>query len=152
MRVLRATLASLGFGRRYAAADNAERWTAPTGRLSVTIHASNVETPLTRASHRVGNVQIFEMPPGATVDDRFLRLSPAELSILLALARSPQRFVRLVDLSRSFNADAALSLPALSVHVHSLRRKLATNCASARITTKRSVGYMLSATGVQEQR
>jgi len=150
MRILRATLTSLGFGRKHAASDNAERWTAPTGRLSVTIHASSLETPSTRASHRVGNVQIFEMPPGATVDDRFLRLSPAELSILLALARSQHRFVPLVDLSQSFNAGAALSLPALSVHVHSLRRKLAMYSASARITTKRSVGYMLSATGAQK--
>jgi DNA-binding response OmpR family regulator len=151
VRVLRATLASLGFGRKSAASDSAEHWTAPTGRLSVTIHASNRATPAARAAHRIGNVQIYEMPPGATVDDRFLRLSPAELSILVVLARSQQRFVPLLDLSRSFDAGAALSLPALSVHVHALRRKLAKCNASARITTKRSVGYMLSAVFAEAQ-
>jgi DNA-binding response OmpR family regulator len=151
MRVLRATLASLGFGRKSTAFDNAEHWTAPTGRLSVTIYSSTRPTPLTHAAHQIGNVQIFELPPGATVGDRFLRLSPAELSILVVLARSPQRFVPLLELSKSFDAGATLSLQALTVHVHALRRKLAMSNASARITTKRSVGYMLSA-GVAEAR
>jgi DNA-binding response OmpR family regulator len=152
MRVLRATLASLGFGRKSTASDNAEHWTAPTGRVSVTIHASTLATALTRDAHRIGNVRIFEMPPGATVDDRFLRLSPAELSILVVLARSPQRFVPLLELSRSFDDGATLSLPALTVHVHALRRKLAMSNASARITTKRSVGYMLSADVAEARR
>ena len=145
VRVLRATLAGLGFGRKSAASDNAEHWTAPTGRLSVTIHASTRATALNRAAHRIGNVHVYEMPPGATVDDRYLRLSPAELSILVVLARSPHRVVPLIELSKYFNAGATLSLPALSVHVHALRHKLAMSNATVRISTKRSVGYMISA-------
>jgi hypothetical protein len=58
-------------------------------------------------------------------------LSPAELSILLRLARAQDRFVKVVDLSRSVKACATISLSALAVHVHGLRRKLATKLSVA---------------------
>jgi DNA-binding response OmpR family regulator len=143
MRVLRATLASLGFGKKNEAYDDAERWTAPTG-LSVTIQPAKNDVLTSRALHKIGNVQVFELPPGATVDGRFLKLSPMELSILLRLARTHHRFVTLVELSRSVRTGAAVSLRALTVHVFELRRKLAVSGASATITTRRTLGYMLS--------
>ena len=116
--VLRTTLATLGFGKNNGVQENAERWTAPSGRCSVTIHAGLSDGPAPRNSHRIGNLKIFELPPGATVDDRYVRLSPAEISILVVLAREPERYVTLIDLSKSVNAGAAMSLRALTVHVH----------------------------------
>jgi DNA-binding response OmpR family regulator len=142
--VLRTTLATLGFGKENGVRENAEQWTAPGGRCSVTIHAGPNSAPAPRNSHRIGNLKIFELPPGATVDDRYVRLSPAEISILVVLARAQKRYVRLIDLSNSVNAGAAMSLRALTVHVHGLRRKLAENRSSARIATKRTLGYMLT--------
>ena len=97
MRVLRATLASLGFGKKNEAYDDAELWTGPTG-LSVTIQPAENDVLTSRASHKIGNVHVFELPPGATVDGRFLKLSPTELSILLKLARAHRQFVTLVEL------------------------------------------------------
>jgi hypothetical protein len=144
IRVLRATLASLGFGKKYDAYDDAERWTAPTGRLSVTIHATRNVAPMLRSSHRIGNLQVFELPPGATVESRYLKLSPTELSILLRLARAQRQYVSLVELSRSIKDGAAVSLRALTVHVFELRRKLRQGGASAQVTTKRTLGYVLS--------
>ena len=143
MRVLRATLASLGFGRKSEAFDDAERWTAPTG-LSVTIQPQKNGAQPARTSHRIGNVEVFEVPPGATVDGRHLKLSPTELSILLRLARARRHFVALQELSRSVKAGSALSLRGLTVHVFALRRKLQSNGASAAITTKRTLGYRLA--------
>jgi DNA-binding response OmpR family regulator len=137
-------LASLGYGKKSAAYDNAEQWTAPAGRVSVTIHAARNLSPTTRISHKIGNLQVFEMPPGATVDDRYMRLSPAELSILLRLARAQEQFVTLVELSKSVKAGGCMTLRALTVHVFGLRRKLAMNHASAEVTTKRPLGYKLS--------
>lgn len=147
MRVLRATLASLGFGRKTNSFGNAEHWTAPLGQLSVTIHAATNGAPASRIFHRIGNLRVFELPPGATVDDRYVRLSPTELSILLKLARARERFVSFAELSRQDDGGAAMTLGALSVHVFGLRRKLAENRASARVTTKRALGYKLSAAG-----
>jgi DNA-binding response OmpR family regulator len=144
MRVLRATLASLGFGIKSGAYDDAERWTAPTGLISVTIQSTNNGTHATRIAHTIGNVQVFEVPPGATVDGRFLKLSPTELSILVRLARAKRRFVTLAELSRTIKTGAAVSLRTLSVHVFELRRKLALSGASAQVMTRRTSGYMLS--------
>jgi DNA-binding response OmpR family regulator len=144
IRVLRATLASLGFGRKSEAFDDAERWTAPTGRLSVTIQATKNSTQAVRTSHAIGNLLVFALPPGATVDGRILKLSPTELSILLRLARAQRQFVTLTDLSRSVKAGTVVSLRALTVHVFELRRKLALSGANARVTTKRASGYMLA--------
>jgi DNA-binding response OmpR family regulator len=142
MRVLRATLASLGFGRKYAPYEDAERWTAPTG-LSVTIQAAKNGAKFARDSHKIGNVEVFEIPPGATVDGRHLKLSPTELSILTRLAGA-RRFVTLGELSRSVKSGSAVSLRGLTVHVFALRRKLRAGGASATITTKRTLGYLLS--------
>jgi DNA-binding response OmpR family regulator len=142
MRVLRATLASLGFGKKSQAFDDAEQWTAPTG-LSVTIQATQNVTQNARTSHKIGNLQVFDVPPGATVDGNFLRLSPTELAILLRLARARRRFVTLLELSRSVKTGAAISLRALTVHIFELRRKLALSGASAKVTTKRTLGYIL---------
>jgi len=142
--VLRTTLADLGFGKKNGVHTSAEQWMAPSGRFSVTIHAGKRSAPAPRISHTIGNLQIFELPPGATVDDRHVRLSPAEISILVVLAQAQERFVSLIDLSRSVNAGAAMSLRALTVHVHGLRRKLTETGASARIATKRTLGYRLS--------
>jgi DNA-binding response OmpR family regulator len=143
--VLRATLAGLGFGMESAAQANAEQWTTPSGRLSVTIVPSNSFTPAEQVAHHIGNLRVFELPPGATVDNRFMRLSPTELSILLTLARAQRHFVDFPEVARSGKAGRTLSLGALSVHVHGLRRKLAAHRASARITTRRASGYMLTA-------
>lgn len=144
MRILRATLANLGFGMKSDANDDAERWTAPTGRLSVTIQSTRTNRHAERSSHRVGNVHVFDLPPGATVDGRFLRLSPTELSILARLARAQRQYVTLRELSRSIKVGSAVSLRALTVHVFELRRKLALSGASARVTTKRTLGYKFS--------
>ena len=151
MRVLRATLASLGFGKKSDAYDDAERWTAPTGRLSVTIQATRTHAQTVRASHQIGNVQVFELPPGATVDGKFLRLSPTELSILSRLARAQRQFISLKELSRSVKVGSAVSLRALTVHVFELRRKLALSGASARVTTKRTLGYKFSEVGAPDR-
>jgi DNA-binding response OmpR family regulator len=142
MRVLRATLASLGFGRKNESYEDAERWTAPTG-LSVTIQSAKNGARAARGSHKIGNVEVFEVPPGATVDGMFLKLSPTELSILSKLA-SARRFVSLLELSRSVKSGSAVSLRGLTVHVFALRRKLKASGASAAITTKRTLGYLLS--------
>lgn len=142
---LRATLAGLGFGKKSTAYESAEQWTTPSGRLSVTIFPANTCIPAERISHRIGNLHVFELPPGATIDERFVRLSPTELSILLRLARAQQHFVDFPEVARSCKVGKALSLGALSVHVHGLRRKLAAHRASALITTKRASGYMLAA-------
>jgi len=142
--VLRATLAGLGFGKKSGAHTNAEQWTMPSGRLSVTIVPANSSTPAEHVAHHIGNLQVFELPPGATIDDRYMRLSPTELSILLTLARAQQQFVGFRKVARSGKAGKALSLGALSVHVHGLRRKLAAHRATALITTKRASGYMLT--------
>jgi DNA-binding response OmpR family regulator len=147
MGVLRATLASLGFGRKSNSFGNAEQWTAPIAKLSVTIHAAANGAPASRTFHRIGNLQVFELPPGATVDGRFFRLSPTEFSIILKLARAKERFVSFAELSQSDNGGAGLTLGALSVHVYGLRRKLTVNHADARVTTKRALGYKLSAAG-----
>jgi DNA-binding response OmpR family regulator len=143
--VLRETLASLGFGKKSAAHDSAEQWTAPTGWLSVTIQAARSGATPVRASHRMGNVQVFELPPGAMVGDRHLRLSPTEFSILLRLARAKGRLVGFAELSAPVNGGAPLSLRALNVHVHGLRCKLRLSSATARIMTSRALGYSLSA-------
>ena len=142
MRVLRATLASLGFGRKNDPYDDAERWTAPTG-LSVTIQATINGAKPARDSHKIGNVEVFEVPPGATIDGKYLKLSPTELSILMRLAGA-RRFVTLGELSRSVKTGSAVSLRGLTVHVFALRRKLKASGASAAITTKRTLGYLLS--------
>jgi DNA-binding response OmpR family regulator len=144
MRVLRATLASLGFGMKSEAYDGVERWTAPTGLISLTIQATNNGAHATRVVHSIGNIQVFEVPPGATVDGRVLKLTPTELSILVRLARARRRFVTLAELSRSIKTGAAISLRALTVHVFELRRKLALSGANARVTTRRTSGYLLS--------
>src|SRR5450755_233850 len=138
IEVLRTTLATLGFGKKNGVHENAEQWTAPSGRCSVTIHAGMNSVPAPRNSHLIGNLKIFELPPGATVDGRYVRLSPAEISILVVLARARDRHVSLIELSNTVNAGAAMSLRALTVHVHGLRRKLAENRSSARIATKRT--------------
>ncbi len=143
--VLRATLAGLGFGKQGAAQANAEQWTTPSGRLSVTIVPTNSCVPAEQVAHHIGNLHVFELPPGATVDNRFMRLSPTELSILLTLARAQRQFVDFPKVARCGKAGRTLSLGALSVHVHGLRRKLAAHRASALIATKRSAGYMLIA-------
>ena len=145
--VLRTTLAILGFGKKNGVHENAEHWTAPRGRCSVTIHAGTLGAPAPRNAHRIGDLKIFELPPGATVDDRYVPLSPAELSIVVALARAGGRYVTLTELSKSVGAGAAMSLRALTVHVHGIRRKLAQYHASARIETKRTLGYALTADG-----
>jgi DNA-binding response OmpR family regulator len=142
--VLRETLAGLGFGKQRAAIANAEQWTTPSGRLSVTIAPANNCTPAEQVVHHIGNLRVFELPPGATVDDRHLRLSPTELTILLTLARAQRQFVDFPEAARSGKAGKTLSLGALSVHVHGLRRKLAAQRASALIATKRASGYVLT--------
>jgi DNA-binding response OmpR family regulator len=142
--VLRTTLTGLGFGKKNGVHKSAEQWTAPSGRFSVTIHAGISSAPAPRISHTIGNLQIFELPPGATVGDRHVRLSPAEISILVVVAQAQGGFVSLIDLSRNVNAGAAMSLRALTVHMHGLRRKLAESGSSARIATKRTLGYRLS--------
>jgi DNA-binding response OmpR family regulator len=143
--VLRATLAGLGFGKNSAAHSNAEQWTTPSGRLSVTIVPANSCTPAEQVVHHIGNLRVFELPPGATVGNRHMRLSPTELSILLTLARAQRQFVEFPKVARSRKAGRTLSLGALSVHVHGLRRKLAAHRANAVITSRRAFGYMLTA-------
>ncbi|HKW44420.1 MAG TPA: winged helix-turn-helix domain-containing protein [Candidatus Eremiobacteraceae bacterium] len=142
MRVLRATLASLGFGKKSSEHGDFEQWTAPAG-ISVTIHAHGA--PAARTSHTIGNLQVFDLPPGATVEGRYLRLSPAELAIVLVLARAKSDYVTLIDLSKAVKIGAPMSLRALTVHVFELRRKLAQSHSNAEVTTKRSLGYKLSA-------
>lgn len=142
--VLRATLAGLGFGKKSAAHANAEQWTTPSGRLSVTIVPANSRTPAEPLAHVIGNLRVFELPPGATVDNRYMRLSPTELSILLTLARAQEQFVSFSEVARSGKAGKTLSFGAMSVHVHGLRRKLSAHRASAQIITKRASGYLLT--------
>jgi DNA-binding response OmpR family regulator len=144
---LRATLAGLGFGKRSAAHSDAEQWTTPSGRLSVTIVPASNCMPAEQVVHHIGNLRVFELPPGATVEDRHMRLSPTELSILLSLARAQQQFVDFPAVARSRRAGKALSLGALRVHVHGLRRKLDAHRARALIATKRASGYLLTVPG-----
>ena len=142
--MLRATLAGLGFGKKSAAHENAEQWTTPSGRLSVTIVPANSRTPAAPVARHIGNLRVFELPPGATVDNRYMRLSPTELSILLTLARADHQFVNFSEVARSGKAGKTLSFGALSVHVHGLRRKLVAYRATAQIITKRASGYLLT--------
>jgi len=142
---LRATLARLGFGKKTTGSDNAEQWTARAGRLSVTIHTTKAGLPAALAPHIIGNLRVFELPPGATVDEKPVRLSRTEFSILLGLARAQQEFVQLDELSRFVREGRGISLGALAVHVYGLRRKLAVNRANVTLITKRTLGYKLAA-------
>jgi DNA-binding response OmpR family regulator len=142
---LRATLASLGFGMLRRVDNDVEQWNSATHKLSVTIQRAELFARALRVTHDVGNLRVFELPPGATVSDQNVRFSPTEYSILLGLIKAQDQYLTHVELTMVADQSMSKTATALTVHIHNMRRKLALKRANVRIETKRNRGYKLTA-------
>lgn len=92
----------------------------------------------------VGNLSFDLVARGVQIDDRPIPVARRELALLEHLVRANGRIVPREQFEQNaYGFDEAVSVNAIDVSVHRLRRTLRTNGASVQIHTVRGVGYML---------
>lgn len=92
----------------------------------------------------VGNLRFDFSVRGVRIDDRPIPVARRELLLLEHLVRASGRVVPREQIEQNaYGFDEAVSINAIDVSVHRLRRMLETNGATVRIHTVRGVGYML---------
>jgi two-component system response regulator TctD len=93
----------------------------------------------------LGNLKLDLNSHQFTLDGEPLALTPRELAVLRALMlKSGEPISKQFILDRLIDADSDLSLEAIEVIIHRLRKKLLTT--SVEITTLRGIGYCLQKT------
>lgn len=93
----------------------------------------------------LGNLKLDLSSHQFTLDGEPLALTPRELAVLRALMlKSGEPISKQFILDRLIDADSDLSLEAIEVIIHRLRKKLLTT--SVEITTLRGIGYCLQKT------
>ena len=93
----------------------------------------------------LGNLKLDLSSHQFTLDGEPLALTPRELAVLRALMlKSGEPISKQFILDRVIDADSDLSLEAIEVIIHRLRKKLLTT--SVEITTLRGIGYCLQKT------
>ena len=90
----------------------------------------------------LGNLKLDLSSHQFTLDGEPLALTPRELAVLRALMlKSGEPISKQFILDRLIDADSDLSLEAIEVIIHRLRKKLIST--SVEITTLRGIGYCL---------
>ena len=93
----------------------------------------------------LGNLKLDLSSHQFTLDGEPLALTPREVAVLRALMlKSGEPISKQFILDRLIDADSDLSLEAIEVIIHRLRKKLLTT--SVEITTLRGIGYCLQKT------
>jgi DNA-binding response OmpR family regulator len=115
------------------------------------LEASAGVSPLSQPKLRVGDLVIDAARFRAQVNDTPVDLTPPQLRILLALARTPGKVVSYAELDSSLWTNGhAHSVRSLGAHVQRIRLKLRMASEHApRLVAVRRVGYVLSVSDVR---